>query len=468
MVDYQQLVEFLNNSSHSLFFDNPFLGITVSDTSGRVLRVNKSHTRITGSSGWEGRNFYDMVKEGFVSESSTLTIIESKKEVLIEQRLSNNRNFLVHGYPVFDDTGELRYIVSYLLDVSELQSLKDELERVNSRMNRLQLIEENRIIYESACMHEVIECARSVANSDATVLITGESGVGKEAIAALIHESSDRKHCPFIKINCNAIPDSLLESELFGYEPGTFTGANKQGKQGLLEKANTGTIFFDEIGDMPLSLQIKLLRVLQQKEIRRLGGHRDIKVDVRVIAATNADLPALVRGKKFRQDLYYRLNVIPIKVPNLQERKEDVPALVSYFAAIFNEKYRKSKEFLPCALDKLIHAPLEGNIRQLRNIVERLVLLCPIDVIDATAVAKVVAQESPHPASLLTQAEDGPTPIKNALKDKEAELLRSLYRQYRSSYKIAELLDMNQSTVWRKLKKYGIKVDARGRESAAM
>ena len=453
MFDCAQLDEFVKNSDKSLFFDNPFLGITVADTQGTVLRVNASHKRITGSTGWEGRNFYDMVDDGFVSKSSTLSVIESKKEVLIEQKLTNSRNFLVHGYPVFDESNELRYVVSYLLDVSELQSLRDELERVSNRMNRLQLIEENRIIYASSKMQEIIDCAHTVANSDATVLITGESGVGKEAIAALIHEGSERKNNPFIKINCNAIPSTLLESELFGYEPGTFTGGHRQGRLGLVEKANNGTLFFDEVGDMPLELQAKLLRVLQEKEIRRLGGHKDIKVDVRVIAATNADLPTLVRTKKFRQDLYYRLSVIPINVPNLQERREDIPALVSYFAAIFNEKYRKTKEFLPCALERLMHTPLEGNIRQLRNIVERLILLCPSQDIAAADIEKTIPLDASAPV-LPAPAE--PVPMKHMIKTKEAEMLRSLYMQYRSSYKIAELLEMNQSTVWRKLKKYGI------------
>ncbi len=450
MIDYNQLVEFLSSPDDCLFFDNPFLGITVTDNTGTVLRVNKSHARITGTGGWVGKNFYDMVDEGFVSESTSVNVIATRKEVFLEQRLSNNKRFLAHGYPVFDAEGELRHVVTYIMDVSELQSLKSELERVHNKMHRLRLIEENRIIYESHQMQEIIDCAQTVANSDATVLITGESGVGKEAIAALIHEGSDRKNCPFIKINCNAIPDSLLESELFGYEPGTFTGGSKQGKQGLLEKADTGTIFFDEIGDMPLDVQTKLLRVLQEKEIRRLGGHKTVKVDVRVIAATNADLPALVHGKKFRQDLYYRLNVIPINVPNLYERKEDIPALVGYFAAVFNDKYRKSKDFLPSALEKLMDTRLEGNIRQLRNIVERLVLLSPNDSIGSADIEKVLPREVPQPVAKPA------TPMKDMLKEKEAEMLRSLYQQHRSSYKIAELLEVNQSTIWRKLKKYGI------------
>ena len=452
MLSHSQVVDFLNNPESAIFFDNPFLGITLCDTNGTVLCVNRTHSRITGTTGWIGKNFYEMVRDGYVSESATVSIIESKKEILIEQRLHNNKSFLVHGFPIFDDNNELRYILSYLMDVSQLQCLKSELDRVHHKMSRMQFIEENRIIYQSHTMQEIVDCAQTVANSDATVLITGESGVGKESIASLIHESSYRKENPFIKINCNAIPDSLLESELFGYEPGTFTGGNKQGKQGLLEKAHTGTIFFDEIGDMPPELQVKLLRVLQEREIRRLGGHKDIKIDVRVIAATNADLPALIQSKKFRQDLYYRLNVIPINMPNLHERKEDIPALVTYFANIFNEKYSKSKEFSPDALEKLMNTQLDGNIRQLRNIVERLVLLSPKEFIEPADIEKALTNGGGHVPS--SPAE--PVSMKAVLKNKEAEMLRSLYQQYKSSYKIAKILDVNQSTIWRKLKKYGI------------
>ena len=453
MLGHAQIVEFLNDPEGAIFFDNPFLGITICDTNGTVLCVNRTHSKITGTTGWVGKNFYEMVRDGFVSESTTVNIIESKKEILIEQRLQNNKSFLAHGFPIFDDNNELRYILTYLMDVSQMQCLKNELDRVHHKMSRMQFIEENRIIYQSQKMQEIVDCAQTVANSDATVLITGESGVGKESIASLIHESSYRKERPFIKINCNAIPASLLESELFGYEPGTFTGGNKQGKQGLLEKAHTGTIFFDEIGDMPPELQVKLLRVLQEREIRRLGGHKDIKIDIRVIAATNADLPALIQSKKFRQDLYYRLNVIPINMPNLHERNEDIPALVTYFANMFNEKYSKSKEFAAATLEKLMNTRLEGNIRQLRNIVERMVLLSPNDSIEPVDIEKALTEGNsgtPAPSS------SEPASMKSVLKNKEAEMLRSLYHQYKSSYKIAKILDVNQSTIWRKLKKYGI------------
>ncbi|MDR2077002.1 MAG: sigma 54-interacting transcriptional regulator [Desulfovibrio sp.] len=449
---YAQICAFLQHPERFPFFDNPFLGITLCDHTGTVICVNKTHSLITGTSDWVGKNFHDLVRSGYVSESATLYIIETNKEVFLQQRLANNKNYLVHGYPIFDENNVLRYALSYLLDISKMHSMQEELENLRRKMVRLQSIEENKIVFQSRKMQEIVDSAQMIANSDATVLITGESGVGKEAIASLIHTYSPRKDNPFVKINCNAIPLTLLESELFGYEPGTFTGGSKQGRPGLLERADSGTLFFDEIGDMPPELQIKLLRVLQEREIRRLGGFRDIKIDVRVIAATNADLPALIRNKKFRQDLYYRLNVIPIALPPLRERREDIPTLISHFAGIFNEKYLKTKEFRPSAMEVLQRMPFEGNIRQLRNLVERLFLLSPRDAIEAGDVTRITSDA----AAGKTAPEQPPGSLKTTLKSQERELLQSLYRQYASSYKIAALLGVNQSTIWRKLKKYGI------------
>jgi TyrR family helix-turn-helix protein len=448
----RQISDFLKNPGKELFFDNPFLGITLCDIEGTVICVNKTHSRITGTSDWVGKNFHDLVRTGYVSESSTIKIVETRKETFLEQRLGNNKSFLVHGYPIFDDYNTLRYALSYLLDVSQMQNMKEELDQIHRKMDRLQSLDESRIVYQSRKMREIVDRAQAIANSDATVLLTGESGVGKEAIASMIHMCSDRKDNPFIKINCNAIPLSLLESELFGYEPGTFTGGNRQGRPGLLERADTGTLFFDEIGDMPPELQVKLLRVLQEREIRRLGGFRDIKIDVRVIAATNADLPALIRQKKFRQDLYYRLNVIPIVLPPLRDRREDIPGLISHFASIFNEKYHKTKEFRPGAMEALAQMPFEGNIRQLRNMVERLFLLSPGNSVEESDVHVIATPED----AIRKPLAPAPRSLKTTLKNQERELLRTLYQQYASSYKIASLLGVNQSTIWRKLKKHGI------------
>ena len=230
------------------------------------------------------------------------------------------------------------------------------------------------IIGVSESVRNLIDVVKKVAATDSTVLITGESGTGKSLIAKAIHFLSNRRDKPFVTINCAAIPETLLEAELFGYERGAFTGAHTS-KKGKFELADGGTVFLDEIGDMPLYLQAKILRVIQDKEVEHLGGEKVIKVDVRIIAATNRDLEALVREGKFREDLYYRLNVIPIHVPPLRERKEDIPILVDHFLERFNEKYGKNVRIAPEAMEPLVEYDWPGNIRELENTIERIVVM---------------------------------------------------------------------------------------------
>jgi Nif-specific regulatory protein len=236
------------------------------------------------------------------------------------------------------------------------------------------------IIGRSKKILEIVDMIRSVAPTSATVLLTGESGVGKEVFAKAIHYSSPRKDKPFIKINCAAIPEDLLESELFGYEKGAFTGANTL-KKGKFELAHGGTIFLDEIGDMPLLLQSKLLRVLQEKEVERLGGSKPIKIDVRIIAATNKDLEKMVYEGTFREDLYYRLNVISIHIPPLRERKEDIPSLVYHFLEKFSREYNKNLKISEEVIDVFLNYHWPGNVRQLQNTIERMVILAKGDIL---------------------------------------------------------------------------------------
>jgi two-component system NtrC family response regulator len=267
--------------------------------------------------------------------------------------------------------------------------LDDLLFKIKKVEERLHLIHENlvlkealkdkmkseNIVYASEKMHEIVSLIVRVAKTDSTCMVRGESGVGKEIVANLIHELSERKGQPLVKVNCSAIPDTLLESELFGYERGAFTGAYQR-KIGKFEVANKGTVFLDEIGDVPLSLQPKLLRVLQEREIERLGGLHPIKVDVRIIAATNKNLEEEVRQGRFREDLFYRLNIVQIEIPPLRERKEDIPLLLDFFLKKFDERHKKQiKGFSREARDALIKHDYPGNVRELENIVERAVVL---------------------------------------------------------------------------------------------
>ncbi len=309
-------------------------------------------------------------------------------------------------------------------------------------------------IVHSKCMQELIQTAIRIAKVDSTVLIQGESGVGKELIADLIHANGMRRNGPLIKINCGAIPENLLESEFFGYKPGAFSGASRKGKIGLFELANGGILFLDEIGDMPLNLQVKLLRVIQDKEITRVGGVQPIKVDIRILTGTNRNLSEMIRKGMFRQDLYYRLNVVPIHVPPLRERREDIPVLTNYFMDYFNKKYLTNscrKQIVPEVIDCFMEYDWPGNVRELENLIERLIVTTASPIITTGDLPLNLTNS--HISQLDT---DVNMTLKDAVEDTERKLIQNAYSRYKSTYEIAQVLEVNQSTVVRKAAKYGI------------
>ncbi|MCL4425489.1 MAG: sigma 54-interacting transcriptional regulator, partial [Firmicutes bacterium] len=310
-------------------------------------------------------------------------VLDTKKPVTLVQETLAGKRLLVNSNPIFDDRGNLVRIINSSTDVTELNHLRQQLARTQSLVERYrreidglrsEMGEPEAPLARSPKMREVLTLVENIAEVDTTVLILGESGVGKEVLARYIHRRSRRKDQPFVVINCGAIPDNLFESELFGYERGAFTGANREGKVGLMEMANKGTLFLDELGDLPLPLQVKLLRALQEHKIIRVGGLKPIEVDIRVIAATNQDLSRLVGEGKFREDLYYRLDVVPVVIPPLRERTEDIPLLAHHLLARFGQRYGRPKEMTTSAMDALVAYPWPGNIRQLENLIERLVV----------------------------------------------------------------------------------------------
>lgn len=290
---------------------------------------------------------------------------------------------------------------------------------------------------------------QKIAPFDATVLLTGESGVGKNRFAGMIHGFSERREAPLIVINCGAIPENLLESELFGYEKGAFTGANLRGKAGLIETAHRGTLFLDEIGDLPLSMQVKLLKVIQEKKITRVGGISEKDVDFRLIAATNKDLLSLVESGGFRKDLFYRLNVVSITIPPIRKRREDIPDLIHYFAARYNEKYGKDHSFSETAVERMKRYPWPGNVRELENVVEGAILIADHPVITEDMLPPDIRSE--------TAAErydtEGRT-LKQILEGVEREIVLEAYERYGTTIKTAEALGISQASVSLKLNKY--------------
>ncbi|MDW7674994.1 MAG: sigma 54-interacting transcriptional regulator, partial [Bacillota bacterium] len=360
-------------------------GICITDQRGVILRLNPAFERVTGlkNSKYLGEGLEAMLAEKVMDNSATLKVLQNGEPATVMQRFNTGKQTISTAYPILDDNGAITRVVTNLRDVTELNLLRQQLEESKQLTNKYltelsQLKKESEavaagIIGHSMAMERLLEVALRVAQVDATVLLLGESGVGKENIAKFIHlHSSRRESGALIKLNCGAIPRDLLESELFGYERGAFTGARKEGKLGFFELANNGTLFLDEVADLPLELQVKLLRVLQEQEIVRLGGEKPIKIDVRIIAATNRNLEEMSAVGEFRQDLYYRLNVFPIQIPPLRDRKQDIELLVKKFINKFNSEYGRNVNNMDNkALSMLKQYDWPGNVRELENIIGR-------------------------------------------------------------------------------------------------
>ncbi|KPU27294.1 transcriptional regulator [Caloranaerobacter sp. TR13] len=344
------------------------------------------------------------------------------------------------------DIDELKIVIKKALDY---KNLNDEVNYLKEK------IKENTgtIIYKSSKMEAVLDIVHKVAPTDATVLILGESGTGKELIANAIHEYSKRKNGPFIKINCAALPESLLESELFGYEKGAFTGATSR-KLGKFDRAQGGTIFLDEIGEISPAMQVKLLRVLQEKEFERVGGAQTIKIDTRIIAATNRDLRKMVEENKFREDLYYRLNVIPLYIPPLRDRKEDIPVLIDYFIEKYSRQMGKRKmRISKKVLDKFIQYDWKGNIRELQNVIERCVILSSGEEIEENILPDEIKRRENFADTYFSLPDEG-----ISLEEVERSLiLQALEKTNFNQTKAAKLLGITRHTLLYRMEKYNLK-----------
>lgn len=442
--------------------DSSYDAIFVCDHNAVGLMMNEAYTRMTGVKPEEliGKKMEDLVKEGIISSSATLKVLEEKRSVTIVQSVKG-KELLVTGNPVFNEKGEITHVVSNLRDISELNRLREEIkenrelkERYLNELKRMKQkeLEElhlDGVIAQSDEIIEALNLAKKLAKVDTTVLLLGESGVGKEVFANIIQSASPRANKPYIKVNCAAIPEHLLESELFGYERGAFTGAYEL-KKGYFEQADGGTIFLDEIGEMSLELQAKLLRVLQNYEIVRVGSTKPIKVDVRVISATNRDLEKMVEEGKFRNDLFYRLNVVPIRIPPLRERKADIPPLAYSFLNKINKRYGLNKRFSVDVIEQFERYDWPGNIREMENLIERLVITSDDDIITIENLPDHLlgVEELPRTKSL-----------KDTLEQVERKIIRDAIKKYKTTRKAAEALGVSQSTIVKKMKRLNIDID---------
>ena len=355
--------------------------IFITDGEGNIIFVNEVGAKRIGPPREElmHKNVGQLVKEGVYDKSTSLTAIQTKKDAVSVLTYQTKNSSVSHSIPVLGTTGEVKMVVTTNMSIEHNKEWEEIITKERTAMARMQreldhlrLQEHNTIMAKSPAMQSIMQTINVIAPTDSNVVILGESGTGKDVMARFIHENSLRADKAFISINCAAIPEQLLESELFGYEAGAFTGALSKGKIGLFEAASGGTIFLDEIGDMPLTLQSKLLRALENLEIRRVGGVKNIPVDVRIICATNMDLKSMVDEKKFREDLFYRLSVFVIQLPPLRERKEDIIPLAESFLHELNEKYDMHKKLTPTTIETMLHHRWPGNIRELRNVMERI------------------------------------------------------------------------------------------------
>lgn len=443
----------------SLAFQNSYDGMCVIDKHGFGVEINKAAERITGFSRNEfiGENIQSAIEKGYISKSiSSLVIV--KKQPFTDVVSIRGIETLITGNPILDANEDIEYIVLNVRDISELNNVKIDLllsialRKKKHKFTPYSSYQEHlhdmpttgNIIASSPKIKHILHLATKVAKVDSSVLILGESGVGKEVIVKLLHQQSPRANHPLVKINCAAIPQHLLESELFGYEKGAFTGASPEGKAGLFEEANGGTIFLDEIGDMPLDLQVKLLRVLQEYEIRRVGGRKDIKINVRIISATNKNLEDLVRNGDFREDLYYRLNIVPLKIPPLRERVEDIKPLAHMFLNRTNQKYGLQKHFQPGVVELLEQYAWPGNIREMENMIERLIVTSEQEEITWSDLPFI--SEQPNLSEHYS--------LKKTLEEVERKIILEKMQIYKTTRKVAKALGISQSAVVKKLQKY--------------
>lgn len=501
--------------------------ICVSDKNGVIIFCNKSFEENYGISKSEmiGKNVEYLENHGYATKSPIPLVIQSKNQITVEQETHTGKNLLITATPVFSDNGEIEYVVENVRDITELNRIKTKLQTTEKEMNkyksevetfyRTTLKYEDNIISNGPVMQSIMQTADQVSRANVNIMLLGESGTGKSSLAKFIHQHSHRANGPFITINCAAISPQLLESELFGYTSGAFTGASSKGKLGLVELADGGTLFLDEIGDIPLPFQSKFLQLIQEKTFLPVGGIKQKKVDIRIISATNADILSKVRERTFREDLYYRLNVIEIKLPPLRERGDNLLNLIRYYFKKYSIQFDMKDKVLSDEAVKFIASyKFPGNIRELQNIMQNIVLTSKNNYVDINSLPEkiiytiknnnsgvydnlsvynnsFIADFGKHNDNII-KSKTGEFNIDNNIDSKivedsqekypiffskvndisfciddnnlqdfdtlicnfENKVISEYYNKYKSSYKIAEILGISQSKASRLIRKY--------------
>lgn len=435
--------------------ESSFDGILVTNNDGIIKKVNTSFYDIIDSNQNIIGKKISVLKD--IIDIEFFYLLQQKKtSITTSCTIKEGGELLISANPIFNSEGKIEGMVANVRDITSLRMLENRVEALNELYKNeiAKTYAMKNYVFEAPASKNVMEIAMRVAKVESTILITGESGVGKEVVATLIHTNSSRKGMPFIKINCGAIPEALLESELFGYEAGAFTGAQKKGKPGIFEVASQGTLLLDEVGDLPLHLQVKLLRAIQEQEITRVGGVKPVKIDVRIIAATNKDLKLMMDQGEFRKDLYYRLNVIPIYVPALRERREDLITLSNHYLKKFNQKYGAKKVFGHAAMESVFLYDWPGNVRELENIIERAAVKAQGDIIENLGLP--ISEGRSMGLNLAIEYDKGT--YKDLINEFEKKIIISALEKYKTTRKAGEALGIDQSTIVKKASKLGISI----------
>jgi len=438
--------------------------VSISDPDGIILYSNKRHEELTGIPGEElmGKSVHELVRRGLFDVVLNPVILRSQQPETQVQELANGQKLVLEGHPVFDENGDVALVITYLRDVTKLSELREqlasqqELLKAYQKMQSLDLtVDQMPTIVQSKDMKQLFGQLSIIAETDATVLLLGETGVGKDVFARRLHKLSLHAEKAFIKADCGSMPKNLIETELFGYAPGTFSGGNKSGKIGLIEAASGGTLFLDEIGELPLLMQTRLLRLLQDREIVRVGATVPQKVNVRIVAATNKNLEKEVEAGRFRSDLYYRLKVAVIDIPSLRKRKADILPLAKVFLKFFCQKYRRDVTFSQAAENALLKHSWPGNVRELENLVLGCVVTSKKNVLEVTDLPFTPSTEIRVAAKGgLGGLEVTGKSMKEILAGVEKAIILTGMKRVGNIARLAEELKLDRTTVFRKLKKY--------------
>lgn len=450
------------NEELGTIIDSSFDGIIICNSSGKIQRCNPAVERVLGVARKDlvGKPFRELIEKGILANNIINMVKKEGGPVRAVESPSADNSLVISGNPVHDEDGVISKIIINIRDMTELEGLREALEE--SQQLSLQYQSEiaemrthskpiKEIEYCSEVMRNVFDLALRVSQVESPVVLIGESGVCKGDIGKFIHLHSERRKGPFLKINCASVPEQVLETELFGFTAGSFAAASNKDKPGLFELADQGTLYLEEIGELTSALQAKLLRVLQDKEVMPLGGRQAVPVNVRIIAATRDPLTELVKRGAFKEELFFHLNVVPIKIPPLRERNEDVLSLLQYYLADYNNRYSLDEELSPETIAFLLNYEWPGNVRELANVVERLVVTAKGKLITLEEVGAVLGRQEPEQGKAITVA--GILPLKEAVDEVEQILVTMAMTRYGTTIKAAEALGVNQSTVVRKLQK---------------